>query len=333
MKILYIGNNLKGTNPTTLIQLSEMLEKEGFEVKVYSSIKNRYLRLLDICIGVLKHKNVTYLLIDTYSTVNFYGALLVSQLARMFSIKYIPILHGGNLPKRLSENPKLSELIFRNAYKIVSPSHYLEEEFKQNHYKTTFIPNSLNIKEYEFRKRVSSEAKIIWVRAFDKIYNPVMAVEVLAKVKRDVPSASLCMVGPDKDGSLNEVKQKAIELGVIDDIEFTGLLPKNEWIQKSKKIDIFINTTTVDNIPVSIIEAMALGLPIVSTNVGGLPYLINDGVDGVLVENNDVEEMTRSILKIINNEIKISEITNNAREKACKFDRNIVAEQWKKLLK
>ena len=67
-------------------------------------------------------------------------------------------------------------------------------------------------------------------------------------------------------------------------MNFTGKLSKQEWRDLSKDYNVFINTTNFDNTPVSVIEAMALGIPVVSTNVGGLPFLITDKVDGVLVE-------------------------------------------------
>ena len=106
-KILYIGNHLKAKNPTTLELLTKMLRNNNFKVIVYSNKSNKLLRLLDMCWGVIKHRKADYLLIDTYSTFNFYYAFFTSQLARLFSLKYIPILHGGNLPKRIENSPFL----------------------------------------------------------------------------------------------------------------------------------------------------------------------------------------------------------------------------------
>ena len=80
------------------------------------------------------------------------------------------------------------------------------------------------------------------------------------------------MVGPDKDGSLEKTKQYAKEKGVLHRVRFTGGLSKTEWIELSKDYNIFINTTNVDNTPVSVMEAMALGFPVISTNVGGVPF-------------------------------------------------------------
>ena len=140
------------------------------------------------------------------------------------------------------------------------------------------------------------------------------------------------MVGPDKDGSLNRAKELSLQLGVADSVTFTGVLPKEQWHQMSENYDIFINTTNIDNMPVSIIEAMALGLPIVSTDAGGLPYLIENGVDGLLIPAKDERKMAEAIETLLNNACNAGEMSKNAREKAEKFDENIVKTQWHKLL-
>lgn len=331
-KLLYIGNNLKNTTPTSIILLSRMLGELGYEVYTYSKINNKLFRLFDMCFGVLKHRKADFVLVDTYSTLNFYYAFIISQLARILKIKYIPILRGGNLPFRLVQNPKLCELIFKNAFINVALSNYLLENFKRNDFKTIFIPNIINIKNYNFKERIIVEPKLLWVRAFDTIYNPEMAIKVLSVLKKTHPNASLCMVGPDKDGSLEQSKSTALKYGVQDAVEFTGLLDKKTWIERSKEFSIFINTTTVDNTPVSVLEAMALGLPVVSTNVGGIPYLINNSVNGVLVENNNELEMANAIVKLIEDPIETLTMSKNARKLVEGFDVEVVKKEWRKLL-
>ena len=103
-KILYIGNNLaKNSNyHSAMDTLSSMLIDEGFDVKCSSSKSNKILRLFSMCFSIIiMRKRTDFILIDTFSTTNFYYTLITSQIARMFSIKYIPILHGGNLPWRI----------------------------------------------------------------------------------------------------------------------------------------------------------------------------------------------------------------------------------------
>jgi len=173
---------------------------------------------------------------------------------------------------------------------------------------------------------------LLWVRAFDATYNPQMAIHVLHLLSDKYPQAALCMVGPDKDGSMNSCRQLAQELGIADRVQFTGRLTKREWIGLSSDYDLFINTTNFDNTPVSVIEAMALGLPVVSTNVGGVPYLIANNVDGVLVESGDVEKMIEKILFLIENSNQAMLIASKARQKAEQFDWNHVKSEWFELL-
>ena len=331
-KILYIGNNLERNNPTTIIQLSNLLEELDFEVFIYSNKKNKLLRLFHMCYGILKYKNSDYLLIDTYSTSNYYYALICSQMARLFSLKYIPILHGGNLPFRLNNNPYFSKLIFKNSYINVSPSKYLESIFIKHNYKTISIHNAINIESYKFKERNSIAPKLFWVRAFDKIYNPNMALKVLVLLQKKYSNATLCMVGPKKDNSLNEFLELAEKNNVLNVIEITGFLPKNEWLKKAKEYDIFLNTTNIDNTPVSVVEAMALGLPVVSTNVGGIPFLITNEQDGLLVSKNDSSKMAECCSTLIENNVLANRIIKKARLKTADFSNEKVKEQWLNLL-
>lgn len=333
MKILYLGNKLSkhGINKTTVETLGENLSQSGFTVVSYSSKKNSFLRILDMLFGILKHKNADYVLIDTYSTSAFWFAFLSSQLARMLLIKYIPILHGGNLPNRLFSNPKLCKMLFNNAFVNVSPSEYLKFNFEKFGISNVVcIPNSINLADYSFKERQNFAPNILWVRAFAEIYNPKMAVDVLHLLQKKYPLATLTMVGPDKDGSLESTRNYANQFNLK--VNFTGKLSKEEWIDLAKNHDIFINTTHFDNTPVSVLEAMTLGLPVVSTNVGGLPFLISHQENGYLVNDNNATEMVELIEKIIEFPSKTIEIVNNAKSMILKMDWKVVESQWTNLL-
>lgn len=333
-RILYIGNNaLRKTNYGSSIYLvSKLLRSEGYHVLISSSQKNIFFRLISMCFSILKNRNnVDYILIDTFSSLNFVSALFTSQLARLFNKNYIPILRGGNLPYRINKNPFLSGLIFNNSYINVAPSKYLKTEFAKRKYKTVMIPNVLEIDKYKYSKKKIIKPNILWVRAFKELYNPRLAVEVFTLVKEEFPEAKLCMIGPEKDNSFIEVQKKIFELNLEKSIELTGVLPKHVWQEKSKFFDIFINTTNFDNTPNSIIEGMALGLTIVSTNVGGMPYLIDNNIDGILVEKNNAHKMAKAIIDLIkeNN----LEYMKKARLKAESFGWENVKHLWFKILK
>lgn len=332
--VLYIGNNLnsKTSNVSGIQTLGPLLESEGFTLFYASSKFNKVLRLLDMLWNCLKlSKKADVVLIDTYSTQNFYYALLVSQLCRFLKLKYIPILHGGNLTSRLKSHPRWSRLVFKNAKYNVSPSLYLKTAFENAGYDNIIhIPNSIVIDDYSYINRVYDVPNLLWVRSFSEIYNPKLAVHVLNKLKEDYPEARLCMVGPDADGSQREVINLAEHLKL--NVEFTGKLEKKEWIKLSENYNMFLNTTNFDNTPVSVIEAMALGLPVVSTNVGGMPYLIANDKDGILVEPNHIENMSSAVLSIMKNTEKRNKIVEGARKKVMNFAWDRVKSLWIKAL-
>ena len=334
-RLLYVGNKLSkhGNTATSIETLGVFLESEGFEVYYASSKKNKILRMLDMIWNTLKYANkVDYVLIDTYSTINFWYAFIISQLCRLLSVKYITKLHGGNLPNRIKKSRNFCDMIFQNAHINVAPSNYLFKAFENNGYdKLIYIPNTIELQNYSFKKRESVTPKLLWVRSFAKIYNPTMAVKVLFGLKNEFPQAMLCMVGPVKDESYQETVQLIKELEI--DVVFTEKLSKAEWAELSKQYDIFINTTHFDNTPVSVIEAMALGLPVVSTNVGGIPFLLKHQDNALLVPDNDVEKMVYEIKKLLNNPKLARQVSENARIFVGDFDWEVVKKQWFELLK
>jgi glycosyltransferase involved in cell wall biosynthesis len=332
--LLYIGNKLSnhGYTSTSIETLGGFLEGEGFRVFYASSKKNKFLRMCEMIFKTFKHaKKVDYVLIDTYSTKNFWYAFIISQLCRMLKIKYIPKLHGGNLPNRIVRSKFFSDLIFNNAHINIAPSYYLYETFKNSGYTNLkYIPNTIELEMYKEFVKDFKIPKLLWVRSFSKIYNPEMAVKVFIQIKESFPEAKICMVGPKKDDSYSKTVRFAKKNNV--DVTFTGKLSKEDWIELSKDYNIFINTTHFDNTPISVIEAMALGLPVVSTNVGGIPYLLKHNTNALLVNDNDVEEMSNQIKRLINESNLAQNLSEKGKESVKNFDWEVVKKQWVDLL-
>lgn len=332
--LLYIGNKLKdkGYTATAIDVLGPLLEDEGYSLRYASSKTNKLFRILNMLSAVFKYrKQIDYVLIDTYSTLNFQYVFWVSQFCKWMHLRYVPILHGGNLPERLHKNPKMCRRIFAYAYKNVAPSKYVQQAFEQHGFSNVVcIPNAIQIKQYPFQTRTFKTVNLLWVRSFATIYNPFLAVKILKELIDHGIHATLGMVGPDKDGSLHKTKQYAASLGV--DVVFTGKLSKKNWIDLSNHYNVFLNTSNFDNMPVSVIEAMALGLPVISTHVGGMPFLIENAVDGILVAPDSERGFVAAIKQIIDQPKHANDMTINARKKAEQFDWDIVKHQWITLL-
>ncbi|MBX2898812.1 MAG: glycosyltransferase family 4 protein [Cyclobacteriaceae bacterium] len=333
--ILYIGNYLSihGNTPSSVELLGKLLQ-ERYSIKLISSKKNKVLRLIDIMYSIIIfRKRITIVLVDTYSTQGFYFTLITAILSRFLLKPYIPILRGGNLKIRLERSKRLSRIIFNKAYVLIAPSDYMKGIFKNYGYKNLkMIPNSISSKEYSFKLRSKCSPTLLWVRSFHKIYNPIMAIFVVEKLLQEYPETKLFMVGPDKDGSMIRCKDYVARNRLSSRVIFTGVLQKKEWHELSAASDIFLNTTDFDNTPVSVIEAMALGLPVVSTSVGGVPYLIENGKSGLLVEANDVEGMVGAIKQLVNETTLAVAISSQARERVSEFDWEKVRVCWFNLL-
>jgi glycosyltransferase involved in cell wall biosynthesis len=333
--VLYLGNKLAafGYSPTSIDVVGPMLEKEGIGLKYAGSQKNILLRMLQM-FGILIRYNAPQriVLIDTYSTLAFYFAFFCSLLARLLGMRYVPVIHGGNFLHRLERSPLLCDILFRNSFTNVVISGFFEAEFIKRGYKTKLIPNGIQLKEYCFGHRKQAQPKILWVRSFHKIYNPSLALKVIYELKKTWPGVRLTMVGPVKDESLNDCRNLVQELELQENVKFTGKLSKEEWRTLAVEHDIFINTTNIDNLPVSIIEAMALGLCIVSTNVGGIPYLVKEGYSGLTVPPEDPAAMAHAVASIIKDPFLAAHLSGNARKTAESYNWNIVKQDWIKLL-
>ena len=329
--ILYLGNKLASLNrtPTAADILPGLLEEEGFKVYSYSSKKNKILRLIDMLFRTLVlASKVDWVIIDVYSTQNFWYAYLCGMICKFKKVSYINILHGGNLENRLKRR---YFSFFNGATYNIAPSKFLHVKFMKAGVKNLeFIPNSIVLNEYKFRQRKMLKPKLIWVRAFAEIYNPFLAIQLLEKLLENYSEAELFMVGPRKDSSFEKCLDYVRKYKLP--VHFTGKLEKHEWHQLSEKCDIFLNTSTVDNTPISIIEAMALGLPIISSRVGGIPFLIDDHVDGVLFENRNLQDFTNKTINLLENRLDFTEISKTARKKVHKFSWEVVKELWLNLL-
>lgn len=332
-KIVYVDNFLTGHGhtPTTGNTLVKLFKEEGYKVIGTSNKQNKALRLADMLFTIAGHRRNAVVLIAAYSTSAFHFAWACSLACRILKIPYVPCLHGGNLPERIKRSPKKAADIFSKSFMNVAVSGYLQKSMAENGWKCSVIPNNIVIDAYPFKLRRTCSPRILWVRSFHKIYDPGLAIRVLHKLVAAHSSATLTMVGPDKDGSLEQCKHLASELGVEKHVEFTGLLSRNEWVAIAKGCDIFISTTKFDNLPVSLIEAMALGMVTVSSNVGGVPYLIENNWNGLLVPAGDEDAFIKAVRRVLSEPCLSEKLSREARKKAEEFDWKNIKVLWSRL--
>lgn len=327
--LLYLGNKLSvhGNTVTGIEVLGPLLESEGYKVRYASSKKGKLARLIDMLVTLWRHgRKSDYVLIDTYSTLNFWYAYLCARWCRRNKVKYIPILHGGNLPRRLRKSPGMCQNLFGDAYINIAPSPYLGKVFSEAGFNVKYIPNPVDFSKFSFKERREIGPSLLWVRSLARIYNPMMALETLKIVRQHFPDAKLCMVGPDKEKLLPRLKAFADQYQL--NVSFKGRMSKSEWGRLSRDYDIFLNTAKIDNAPFSLLEAAALGLYIVSNNVGGIPHLLRNRENALLTIPGDAKSMAGAIKELIDDSELRSKLTSNRVELLKKYEWDTIRVSW-----
>jgi glycosyltransferase involved in cell wall biosynthesis len=311
--------------------LGDLFTGAGYPVVLTSRFRSRSLRLIDLSKTLIRrHREIDIQILQVYSGLSFVGEDVASWLGQRLGQKVILHVHGGAIPEFLGRYPRWGLRVLKRAHAIVCPSPFLARSLASHGFRCQIIPNVLDLPVYPFRLRRQLTPRLFWMRAFHPAYNPEMALRVLARVRKVIPEATLVMAGPDK-GTRDNVRRLSHDLGLDAAVNFPGYLNMAAKVREGDAADIFINTNHVDNMPVSILEACAMGLPVVTTNVGGIPDLLDDGETGILVYDNDDQAMAEWILRLLRNPELAARISANGRTLAERSSWEQVRPQWERL--
>lgn len=314
--------------------LAAGLGARGWSVTTTSGIKARSLRLADMLATVwFRRHRYAVAQIDVYSGAAFMWAEAVGASLTALRCPYVVTVHDGALPEFAGRWPGRVGRLLRSAAVVTSPSPFLQNRLRQYRPDIRIIPNGLHLDRYPARRIARARPKLVWVRAFEQCYNPVLALQVLVRLTQQFPEVELLMVGPNRGGvSAQQVLDEARRLGLEHRVTIEGAVPKDRVPHTLQKGDIFLNTTNVDNAPVVVVEAMACGLCIVSTDAGGVPDLVEDGREALLVPRADPDAMAAAVTRILLDSDLAGRLSANARQKAAAYAWERVLTQWENLL-
>jgi glycosyltransferase involved in cell wall biosynthesis len=335
--VLLVGNFLSHALGTRGVceDLSLRLAGCGWNVLATSSKPAPFPRLLDMLATAWGRRgDYQVAQVDVYSGRAFLWAEAVGRALYYAGRPFVLTLHGGNLPSFARRWPGRVRRLLGLAGAVTTPSRYLLEQMCPYRPDLRLIPNPLDLSRYRFRLREQPAPRLIWLRAFHQVYNPTLALLVASRLAAAAPDVRLTMVGPDKgDNSRQQVVQLVDRLGIADRVTLRMGVAKAQvplWLNSG---DIFLNTTNIDNTPVSVIEALACGLCVVSTDVGGIPYLLEHEHDALLVPADDPEAMAAAVRRLLDQPGLAARLSQNARTKAAQFDWTVVLPQWEALLR
>lgn len=314
--------------------LADGLASRGWTVTTTSSVRSRGPRLADMLTSVwLKRRRYAVAQVDVYSGLAFAWAEAVCVSLTALRCPYVLTLHSGAFPDFANRWPTRVRSLLRAASAVTSPSPFLQQALKAHRPDIRVIRNGLSLDRYPVRIRTSARPRLVWIRHFEQRYNPVLAVEVVRQLVNDYPDVELLMAGPDRqDWSAARTMEEARKRGVGQRVRILGPVAKADIPGVLEQGDIFLNTTNVDNTPVTVVEAMACGMCVVSTDVGGLPYLVEQGRDGILVPRDDPEAMAAAVRSLVDRPRLAARLSSNALQKAREFDWEKVLPEWETLL-
>lgn len=310
--------------------LAERFASDGAEVFTTSSEPRRARRAIETVRSVRSWAGkVDVVLIAAFSGPAFWITDLTSIVARRAAIPQVIVLHGGNLPVYAGKHPGRVGRCLARADAVVAPSHYLAEEVTVGP-DVPIVPNVFDVDGIPYRPRSDVQPKLLWMRTFHPIYNPLLALEVLSHVRDRHPGATLTMAGQDK-GLRGECMRRASELGLEGAARFPGFLSEEAKREALESHDIFLNTNEVDNTPVSVLEAAAGGLPIIATAVGGLPHLFADDESALLRPAGDARSLAEAVLRVLDEPGLAARLGGAARKVAEGSSWSEVSRRWSDL--
>ncbi|MFP5263032.1 MAG: glycosyltransferase family 4 protein [Blastocatellia bacterium] len=246
-------------------------------------------------------------------------------IAKLFGKPVILNYHSGQAEEHLKNYPGTAIPVIRLADRLVVPSGFLVDVFAKFGIRAEAIFNTVDFSRFKYRRRDSLRPVLFANRNLESHYNVECALRAFSLVQREVPAARLIVAG---DGS-ERAKLHAVAAGLgLRNVEFVGAVPPERMPALYDSADIYLNSSDVDNMPLSILEAFACGLPVVTTEAGGIPYIVTDFETGLLARRGDYRALAASVLRLLADNALASKLAGQAREECRKYEWSAVSGQW-----
>lgn len=299
------------TNPPLPWPLSNV---QGVRTLLQSGIY--FLRLL----RALPRAQVIHVLAASY----FYFFSRVAPavlLGRFFGCRVVVNYRGGEAPRFFRVFGRLLRPILRTASVITVPSTFLQRTFLEHRIAASIVPNLIDLTRFRYRHRARLTPHFLATRNLETMYNIKMALRAYEIVLRSYPTARLDVIGGgSQESALREWTKKRGLRGVV----FHGAVGHERVPEFLDQADILLNPTHVDNFPLSLIEAFACGLAVVTTDAGGIPDLLDESGAALVVKPDDAENMAREAMKLLADDALAERTIAAGRRLAEKYDWNAV---------
>jgi glycosyltransferase involved in cell wall biosynthesis len=267
------------------------------------------LRTYAECLWMLLRGQVVLIHAHAAMRGSFWRKSVFVALGRLFGVPVLLHLHGSETVKFFEGLPAPLRWVVRTVLEsatrviVLSPTWKAFVDGFAPRAKVTVLPNYVKVPGVSPTARRSMDAgnlvKILFLGAVGRRKGVYPLIEAFAKARAVLPCPVSLQIGGD--GEIAQCRALAERLQVASNVEFLGWVGAAERDTLLKDADIFVLPSLNEGLPMSLLEAMAAGLPVISTRVGGIPDLVTDGENGLLVDAGDVDALADAIVRMTTN--------------------------------
>jgi glycosyltransferase involved in cell wall biosynthesis len=245
-------------------------------------------------------------------------------IARLLGRPVVLNYRSGQAPDHLARS-RVARWTLRSVPRNVVPSRFLVEVFAAFGIEASVVPNVVDFTRFRFRERIPLRPKLLSTRNFEALYNVACTIRAFRIIQTRRPDATLTLVGGGKE----EAPLRALvrELGLTG-VTFAGRASPDDMARFYDDHDIYVQSPDIDNMPTSVVEAFACGLPVVSTGAGGIPAILTHRDHGLLAPLGDHDALGRHVLDLLADAARAQRYARAARESIQGCTWSAVRDQW-----
>jgi glycosyltransferase involved in cell wall biosynthesis len=258
-----------------------------------------------------------------------YASFLISPLPAMLVGGWFrkPVLlnyHSGEAPDHLRRS-RVARHALAKVPRIVVPSRFLAEVFGEFGLQADVIPNVIDRERFAVRWRERPQARFLSTRNLEPLYNVGCTLRAFGRIQASYPEATLTVVGA---GSQDRALRRLAEELRLRGVTFAGRVPPDQMPRYYAAADVYLQSPDIDNMPLSVLEAFSSGLPVVSTEAGGVPAILTHDVHGLLVPLGDDRRLAVEARRLLEEPGLATRLTRAAFESTDRFAWPHVRERW-----
>jgi len=251
--------------------------------------------------------------------------------------KRVPIVinyRGGQAQTFLSNNLRWVRPTLQRADLIVVPSGFLAAVFADLGVPVRVVENIVDLERFSAAKRGKpiwhqrdrSRPHLVVTRNLEAIYAVDVAIRAFSLIRRIYPDAILSIAGEGEQ--LGKLRQLSATLGLLDCVHFLGRMNNDEIAELYQTADVMLNSSLVDNMPISVLEALASGVPVVTTDVGGIPFIVEHDRTALLVPPHDADAMARETIRLLDDPELFERLIAAGAMEVARYSWQVVREKW-----